>query len=98
MVALTFDDGPGKRTMELLEFLEDNNAKATFFMLGQNVSRYEDTLKKMVEKLQRWADKIDVDERVARRKAQQDISNSDEDISDMGNNDTSQNDNGGVLL
>lgn len=49
MVALTFDDGPGKRTMELLEFLEDNNAKATFFMLGQNVSRYEDTLNKMVE-------------------------------------------------
>lgn len=49
MIALTFDDGPGKRTMELLEFLEDNKARATFFMLGQNVGKYEDAVKKMAE-------------------------------------------------
>lgn len=49
MVALTFDDGPGKRTMELLEFLEEHDARATFFMLGQNVSKYGDVVKKMAE-------------------------------------------------
>jgi len=35
MVALTFDDGPGKYTERLLDILDENNAKATFFMLGQ---------------------------------------------------------------
>lgn len=49
MVALTFDDGPGKRTGELLAQLEKYNAHATFFMLGQNVSRYPDEVKKMQE-------------------------------------------------
>ena len=38
MLALTFDDGPGEYTDELLDCLEENNAHATFFMLGQNVS------------------------------------------------------------
>src|SRR5699024_5349718 len=50
MIALTFDDGPGKYTEELLECLEENNAKATFFMLGQNAERYPNTVKHM-EKL-----------------------------------------------
>lgn len=49
MVALTFDDGPGPRTNELLDVLEANNAHATFFMLGQKVSRYGDTVKRMLE-------------------------------------------------
>lgn len=40
MVALTFDDGPGERTMELLEFLEQHNARATFFMQGINLETY----------------------------------------------------------
>ena len=39
MVALTFDDGPGRFTDKLLDCLEENNAKATFFMLGENVER-----------------------------------------------------------
>ena len=47
MVALTFDDGPGYRTMELLEALESYGAKATFFMLGENISLYADAVKKM---------------------------------------------------
>ena len=33
-IALTFDDGPGQYTEELLDCLEENNAHATFFMLG----------------------------------------------------------------
>lgn len=47
MVALTFDDGPGKRTGELLDALEKYDAHATFFMLGQKVSQYKDAVKKM---------------------------------------------------
>lgn len=49
MVALTFDDGPGPRTDELLEVLEKNNARATFFMLGEKAGRYGDTVKKMAD-------------------------------------------------
>ena len=49
MLALTFDDGPGEYTQELLDCLEENNAHATFFMLGQNVSAYPDAPKRMLE-------------------------------------------------
>ena len=49
MLALTFDDGPGEYTDELLDCLEENNAHATFFMLGQNVSAYPDAPKRMLE-------------------------------------------------
>lgn len=49
MLALTFDDGPGQYTDTLLDCLEENNAHATFFMLGQLVSSYPDTVKRMVE-------------------------------------------------
>lgn len=49
MIALTFDDGPGKYTMKLLDALEENHAQATFFMLGQNVEKYEDEVAKMKE-------------------------------------------------
>lgn len=47
MVALTFDDGPGRFTDKLLDCLEENNAKATFFMLGENVERFPDAVKRM---------------------------------------------------
>lgn len=47
MVALTFDDGPGRFTDKLLDCLEENNAKATFFMLGENVERFPDVVKRM---------------------------------------------------
>ena len=49
MIALTFDDGPGKYTDKLLDCLEENNAKATFFMLGQCVEQYPDIPKRMKE-------------------------------------------------
>lgn len=49
MVALTFDDGPGERTGELLAQLELYNARATFFMLGQKVASNADLVKKMAE-------------------------------------------------
>ena len=47
MFALTFDDGPGKYTERILDTLQANGAKATFFMLGKNVSNYPDAVKKM---------------------------------------------------
>ena len=47
MVALTFDDGPGKYTGKLLKALKKNNAHATFFVLGNNVERYPRLIKRM---------------------------------------------------
>lgn len=38
-IALTFDDGPGKDTLSLLEMLETLDVKATFFVCGRNVER-----------------------------------------------------------
>ena len=49
MIALTFDDGPGSYTEELLNLLEENGARATFFALGQQVEKYPDAVKKMKE-------------------------------------------------
>ncbi|KAK8102208.1 hypothetical protein PG984_015354 [Apiospora sp. TS-2023a] len=36
MVAITFDDGPCPYTPKLLDILESNNVKATFFIVGSN--------------------------------------------------------------
>lgn len=49
MVALTFDDGPHEtRTTKILDALEANNAKATFFVLGNRVGRNPDVLRRAV--------------------------------------------------
>ncbi|NSJ13834.1 polysaccharide deacetylase family protein [[Clostridium] scindens] len=49
MVALTFDDGPGPRTGELVEALARYNAHATFFMLGKKVPSYPSVIQRMKE-------------------------------------------------
>ena len=49
LIALTFDDGPGQYTDKLLDCLEENNAHATFFMLGSLVDQYPNEVKRMVE-------------------------------------------------
>ena len=49
LVAITFDDGPGQYTEQLLDVLKTHNAKATFFMVGRNVSGYADVVKRMKE-------------------------------------------------
>ncbi|MDR0471072.1 MAG: polysaccharide deacetylase family protein, partial [Nitrososphaerota archaeon] len=42
MIALTFDDGPSENTGRLLDILSANNdAKATFFVLGSRMSQYQ---------------------------------------------------------
>lgn len=43
---LTFDDGPGKYTAELLNILQQNNAKATFFLIGENVKLFSELVKR----------------------------------------------------
>ena len=48
-IALTFDDGPGQYTDQLLDCLEENNAHATFFMQGINVGDWESTVQRMVD-------------------------------------------------
>ena len=49
MLALTFDDGPGADTDRLLSVLEENNARATFFMVGTRVPQHPETIKRMKE-------------------------------------------------
>lgn len=47
-VALTFDDGPHKSvTEEILNILDEFDAKATFFMLGKNVKEYPEIAKEV---------------------------------------------------
>ncbi|KAF9433297.1 chitin deacetylase [Entomortierella beljakovae] len=42
---LTFDDGPTPDTPELLRFLDKENTKATFFLIGSNVVQYPDLVR-----------------------------------------------------
>ncbi len=46
-VALTFDDGPSSYTADLLETLEKEGVKATFFIIGRNVQYQTAVLDKM---------------------------------------------------
>jgi peptidoglycan/xylan/chitin deacetylase (PgdA/CDA1 family) len=49
-VYLTFDDGPiPQSTPFILQTLAEFNIKATFFMVGQNVQRYPDLFKRIVD-------------------------------------------------
>lgn len=44
MVALTFDDGPGPYTQEIVNCLKKNDARATFFVIGNRVNSYKSAL------------------------------------------------------
>jgi len=44
MVALTFDDGPGNYTNDLLDILEEYGVVATFYVQGQRVERNSETI------------------------------------------------------
>ena len=47
MVALTFDDGPhGEYTDQILDILEENGAKATFFEVGRNLWNDADAVRR----------------------------------------------------
>ncbi len=49
-IYLSFDDGPHPTiTLFVLEQLQLHNAKATFFCIGDNVRKYPETFKKIIE-------------------------------------------------
>lgn len=45
MVALTYDDGPSIYTPRILKILKENDSVATFFVVGNRVPTYSDTVK-----------------------------------------------------
>ncbi|PDP84999.1 polysaccharide deacetylase [Glycomyces fuscus] len=48
-VALTFDDGPGEHTDQLLDSLAEYDAHATFYVLGSLVREFPEPLERMAE-------------------------------------------------
>jgi len=49
-IALTFDDGPSQYSSAILEVLEKNNIKATFFVTGKNITSNKSVLKNISKK------------------------------------------------
>ena len=43
---MTFDDGPATHTTRLLDFLKANDLRVTFFMVGDRMSSFPDTVKR----------------------------------------------------
>ena len=48
LLAITFDDGPGKYTGELLDGLAERGIHATFFVNGVNAAGWPETLQRIV--------------------------------------------------
>jgi len=48
-VYLTFDDGPSNRTAEILDILEMEDIKATFFIIGKEGNKEKDLMKRIVD-------------------------------------------------
>ena len=48
MIALTFDDGPSGATTRILDALEANGGRATFFMVGNRMRSYPSVINRMV--------------------------------------------------
>ncbi len=46
---LTFDDGPSSNTSQILDILKEKGIKATFFVLGSNVEKKPEIVKRMYE-------------------------------------------------
>ena len=49
LLAITFDDGPGPYTADLLDALADRNVKATFFIAGYRAEKYPELLQRIVD-------------------------------------------------
>ena len=45
-IYLTFDDGPSYLTMEILDILKQEKVAATFFIVGTNVDKYKEVVKR----------------------------------------------------
>lgn len=50
MVALTFDDGPGKDTAKILDILDQYGSRATFFVVGNRVKNFSDGLAQVTQR------------------------------------------------
>jgi peptidoglycan-N-acetylglucosamine deacetylase len=48
VVALTIDDGPSPATAEILEVLAENDAHATFFVIGEHVREHPELARRLV--------------------------------------------------
>ena len=48
-VFLTFDDGPSSNTNQILDILNERGIKATFFVLGSNVEKKPEVVKRMYD-------------------------------------------------
>ncbi|MED5019716.1 polysaccharide deacetylase family protein [Paenibacillus chibensis] len=48
-IYITFDDGPSPYTMQLLDVLDQNNVKATFFMLGNQIASHPSSAARIVK-------------------------------------------------
>ena len=49
VIALTFDDGPSKNVDQLLPLLDEYKAKATFFLIGDEIEKHPEEAIKLVE-------------------------------------------------
>lgn len=49
MLAMTFDDGPGNYTNKVLDTLRRNRSHGTFFVIGRQVPKYADVVKRIVQ-------------------------------------------------
>lgn len=45
LISFTFDDGPSGVTKELVDILDENRVSATFFMVGNRLESYKDSVK-----------------------------------------------------
>lgn len=48
VIALTFDDGPGPYTEQILDILAANGARATFFVVGNRIKAYPEVMEDIV--------------------------------------------------
>lgn len=48
LLALTFDDGPSDQTARLLDALAERGVKATFYLVGNRISSYPNTVRRLV--------------------------------------------------
>lgn len=50
LVAFTFDDGPSKYTLDIINILEEYNASATFFEVGYNIKAHPEITKEVSDR------------------------------------------------
>tara|TARA_Y100000310_G_C20695443_1_gene825374 strand:- start:3294 stop:4031 length:738 start_codon:yes stop_codon:yes gene_type:complete len=48
-IFLTFDDGPGPKTLEVAQMLHELGVPSTFFMVGKNMEKMPEVVKKVAE-------------------------------------------------